>query len=60
MDDELEWFPVSDRGKVIGAVGFVGDKIVVIYSHYASRDFQSGWERECWGVGDWVHESDRR
>jgi hypothetical protein len=51
MDDELEWVPVSTRGKVIGAVGFVGDKIVVIYSHYANRDFNRDGTMS---MGEWA------
>lgn len=51
MDDELEWVPVSDRGKVIGAIGFVGDKIVVIYSHYANRDFNRDGKVS---IGEWA------
>lgn len=51
MDDDLEWVPVSARGKVIGAIGFVGDKIVVIYSHYANRDFNRDGKVS---IGEWV------
>jgi hypothetical protein len=51
MDDQLEWVPVSSRGKVIGAIGFVGDKIVVIYSHYANRDFNRDGKVS---IGEWA------
>ena len=51
MGDELEWVPVSARGKAIGAIGFVDDKIVVIYSHYANRDFNRDGKVS---IGEWA------
>jgi hypothetical protein len=51
MDDELEWVPVSDRGKVIGAIGFMGSNIVCIYSHYANRDFNRDGNVS---IGEWA------
>lgn len=40
MADDFDWKLVSDNiGKEIGAVGFLGDKIVAIVSFYEDRDW---------------------